>query len=167
MKLSARHLLLVSGIALAAPLFAHAENCAQLNAATAGGLMGVEASLKLEHMGATDTVCTFTPQQGDSGAELQITVHTLTDIHEEYKHYAEMCKSEATSMRAVGNEAVECSSRSSNGMRVETVVGRVRNRAFVLLWTIPNPETGPNAFSQEMVREKMRNLAEQVAGSMF
>lgn len=129
--------------------------------------MGVEASLKLEHMGATDTVCTFTPQQGESGAELQITVLTLTNIHEEYKHYAEMCKNDATSMRAVGNEAEECSSRGANNMRVEKVVGRVRNRAFILSWTIPNPETGPNALSQETVREKMRNLSEQVAGSMF
>lgn len=166
-RLRTRSSLLLLSLALTASALARAENCAQLNAATAGGLMGVDASLKLEHMGTTDTVCTFTPRQAQSAAELQIAVHSLTKIHDDFKQYEQLCKADALTLRAVGNEAIECSSHASNGARVETVVGRVRDRAFVLTWTIPDPETGANALPQEVVRERMRNIAEQVAGSMF
>jgi hypothetical protein len=159
--------MLLVGASLAASAVVHAENCAQLNAATAGGLMGVDASLKMEHVGASDTVCTFTPIAGADGGELRITVHALSNIHEEYRHYAEICGKDAFALRAVGNEAIECSSRKGAGLRVETVVGRVRDRAFTLAWTIPNPEQGVNALPEEAVREKLRNVAEQVAGSMF
>jgi hypothetical protein len=170
-------------LAACAPVSAHAENCAWLNAATAGGILGVESSVKIEpiteHLtpdqvsarqvsGARpDAICTFLPQKTDSGAELQITVHTMVNIPAEYEHFAAACSKDAISLRAIGNQAVECSERGESHSRVEKVIGRTRDRAFVLVWTIPGPEDGPNAMTQDAIREKMRNLAEQVAGSLF
>lgn len=187
LRLSALNLLPLAGLgiglAACAPVSAHAENCAWLNAATAGGILGVDASVKIEpipeHLtpdqvsarqvsGARpDAICTFLPQKTDSEAALQITVHTMVDIPGEYEHFAAACSKDAISLRAVGNQAVECSEHSESHSRVEKVIGRTRDRAFVLIWTIPGPENGPNAMTQDAIREKMRNLAEQVAGSLF
>jgi hypothetical protein len=174
---------LAIAVAVGAPVSAHAENCAWLNAATAGGILSVEASVKIEpiveHLtpgqvsarqisGARpDAICTFASEKGPSGPQLQIAVHTMTDIHAEFPHFTAACGKDATSLRAVGNEAIECSEKDENHNRIEKVISRVRDRAFLLTWTIPGPENGPNAMTQDAIREKMRNLAEQVAGSLF
>ena len=187
LRLAALNLLPLAGLAIGlaacAPVSAHAESCAWLNAATAGGILGVDASVKIEpiteHLTADqvsarqvsgarpDAICTFLPQKTDSGAQLQIIVHTMVNIPAEYEHFAAACSKDPISLRAVGNQAVECSERGESHSRVEKVIGRTRDRAFVLVWTIPGPEDGPNAMTQGAIREKMRNLAEQVAGSLF
>jgi hypothetical protein len=174
---------LAIAVAACVPASANAENCAWLNAATAGGILGVEASVKIEpiaeHLtpdqmsarqisGARpDAICTFVSEKSSPGAQLQIAVHTMTDIHAEFPRFTAACGKDTASLRAVGNEAIECSEKDDNHNRIEKVIGRTRDRAFLLTWTIPGPEDGPNAMTQEAIREKMRNLSEQIAGSLF
>lgn len=188
LRIAALNLLPAASVAIflaaCAPVSAYAaENCAWLNAATAGGILGVEASVKIEpiaeHLtlnqvsarqisGARpDAICTFASEKSGSGAQLQIAVHTMTDIHAEFAHFTAGCGKDATTLRAVGNEAIECSEKDDNHNRIEKVIGRARDRAFLLTWTIPGPEDGPNAMTLEAIREKMRNLSEQIAGSLF
>ena len=172
-------MMLAACLAIIAPTLMHAESCAWLNAATAGGLLGVEASVKIdpltEHLtpnqvsarqitGARpDAVCIFVPQQGTADTRLEIAVHTMANISAEFPAYTAACGKDSISLRAVGNEAIECSTSDDKHHRVEKVVTRVRDRAFVLTWTID----GPDAKSPDVIREKMRNLSEQVAGSLF
>lgn len=174
-----RWMMLAACLAVTAPALVRAENCAWLNAATAGGLLGSEASVRIdsitEHLtpnqvsarqitGARpDAVCIFQPQQGTTNARLEIAVHTMANISAEFPAYTAACGKDAISLRAVGNEAIECSTSDDKHHRTEKVVARVRDRAFLLSWTID----GPDAISQDAIREKMRNLAEQVAGSIF
>lgn len=178
-----RSIFFAACLAAATPALVHAENCAWLNAATAGDLLGTDASVKsepiTEHLtpaqtsarvitGARpDAVCTFLPQQAASGAQLEIAVHTMADIPAEFATYTAACGKDSIALRAVGNEALECSVFDDKHNRVEKVISRARDRAFVLTWTIPGPANGPNAMTQEVIREKMRNLAEQIAGSLF
>lgn len=180
-----RWMMLTACLAAAAPGLMHGQGCAWLNTATAGGLMGTDASVKVtpitEHLTQTqesarlisgakpDAVCTFLPEQAQTGAQLEIAVHTMTDIPAEFAQFSAACGKNAISLRAVGNVAMECSASDEKHNRVEKVIARTRDRAFLLSWTIPGEaaNSGPEAMSQEAIREKMRNLAEQVAGSLF
>jgi hypothetical protein len=174
-------MMLAAGVVFLASALGHGQSCAWLNTATAGGLLGTDASVKVapiaEHLtrnqesarlisGAKpDAVCTFLPEQAETGAQLEIAVHTMTDIAAEFAQFAAACGKDSISLRAVGNEAMECSTSDEKHNRVEKVIARTRDRAFLLSWTIPGG--GPDAMNQDAIREKMRNLAEQVAGSLF
>ncbi|HEY9128089.1 MAG TPA: hypothetical protein VIM62_13230 [Acidobacteriaceae bacterium] len=164
---------------LLATASAHAESCAWLNAATAGGLLGAESAVSIapmtEHLtpnqtsarqisGARpDAVCTFVPLQTGSGAKLEIAVHTMANVSAEFAEYEAACGKDSIALRAVGNQAMECSVSDEKHRRVEKVIARTRDRAFLLSWTVPES----SGMTQEVIREKMRNLAEQVAGSLF
>jgi hypothetical protein len=65
---------------------------------------------------------------------------------------------ETTSLSAIGNEALAC--RFAN--LADKVVGRVRNRAFVLFLN-----TTGKAQDAKSVRTKITALSEQVAGNLF
>ena len=151
---------------LISPSLCRAENCPWLNAATAGGLLGGDVSMKVIHTNATDTTCNFTLESSSGASTLQIAVHTMTAVHDEFQKYVSQCGSVRVPLGAVGNEAVQCrdirSTQSTN-----QIISRVRERAFLLVWTTPcSSASNPPEAEQEM-QEKMRNVAEQVAGSLF
>jgi hypothetical protein len=60
-------------------------------------------------------------------------------------------------LKAIGNEALACSDDHA-----ELVVGRVRDRAFLVRLGTNDHSTQPSA-----LREKARRVAEQVAGILF
>jgi hypothetical protein len=60
---------------------------------------------------------------------------------------------------------VECTLNSGPAQATEQIVSRVRDRAFLLKWIVP--KSTEEATSQNDIREKLRNVAEQVAGSLF
>ena len=65
----------------------------------------------------------------------------------------------------IGNEAVGCSKEEADGKLTEEIVSRVRDRSFTLKWTMPKPNT--DAEMDNEIRDKIRNVGEQVAGSLF
>lgn len=67
----------------------------------------------------------------------------------DFEAYAATCRSVAVPLKGIGSEAIAC-----RGEAGEQVVGRVRDRAFVARITTND-------------REKVRKVAEMVAGSMF
>ena len=150
---------------LCAPTIGRAENCAWLNAATAGGLLGGEASMKVSTMSGFDTTCEFTLKGESAVSKLTIAVHSMAVTSEEFPALLAQCGSNSTAMRAVGNEAVECMRATGANEMTEQVVSRVRDRAFVLTWVMPKP--ADDAQKQAEIRDKFRNIAEQVAGSLF
>jgi hypothetical protein len=83
--------------------------------------------------------CTFTR------GSLELRIEAARD----FESYAATCRSEAVPLKAIGTAAIAC--RSEAG---EQVVGKVRDRAFLVRITTDD-------------REKVRKVAEMVAGSMF
>ncbi len=124
-----------------------AEVCPWLNAATAGGVLG----------GAVQThtathLCSFVSQHG----ELRIQVETIAASHPDH------CSGPSEQLKAIGNEAAACAIESKDGKIAEQVAGRVRDQAFVI--TIA---TDDRSVSRNLLRDKTRKVAEQVAGSLF
>jgi hypothetical protein len=122
-----------------------AENaCPFLNAATAAGVLGGEVSSRMN-----GDICVFTHES----SELRIEVQNAN------LPYKPNCPSNATSLKAIGNEAYACSVDGKNGTS-EQVVGRVRDRAFLIRIT-------SNSIPRAALCEKVRSVAEQVAGILF
>jgi hypothetical protein len=70
----------------------------------------------------------------------------------DFPSYLARCHSPSEPLKAIGNKAVACSDEGA-----EQVIGRVRNRAFIIRIKTPGRD----------LREKSRKVAEQVAGILF
>lgn len=151
-----RQALLPVGLLLLASVTQAAETCPWLNAATAGGFLGgaVTATVTHENANRDDAACAFT----GAISEMRIAVETMDPPHSEYMKQAEQCGADTTPLKAIGNEAVVCSPNA----RAARVVGRVRNRIFNILITTTDSST-----PSDLLREKARAAAEQVAGILF
>ena len=157
----------VFGLLLIAGVNCHAENCPWLNAATAGGALGGTVSTNLVHTSHEDVTCEFRLKRDKDVAILEIAVHTMNSPAQDFKTFRNACSTAATELRGVGNEAIECSLPDQQGAFIETIVSRVRERAFVLKWTFPQASDSIPAIPHEELQDKIRNLAEQIAGSLF
>jgi hypothetical protein len=137
-------------IALVWPAMAAAQGrCPWLNKATAGGVLGgpVEAAV-------TPTSCEFVRQAGGHEFRLRIEV---APANAPPSH----CGPGAEPLKAIGNQAVACSNQDKPGWIAERVVGTVRDQAFLV-------RIGTNGGSlAKTLREKARDVAEQVAGILF
>jgi len=163
-----------------------------LNAATAGGVLGgaviatvsrTNANLSSVHTpnakssagptsanpsaanysskGVDDAECVFARQAGSTG-ELRIDVRTMAEPAKEFAAYAARCGVHPTALKAIGNEAATCTLNGGAGQLSEQVVGRVRDRAFIIRLSMNDSST-----TQSSLREKARKVAEQVAGNLF
>ena len=115
-----------------------------MNTATVSGLVGSSLTLHL-----SENVCEFS----NATASVRIEVITMADHKKQFGSYLAQCGSHAIVLRGIGNEAVACEKAS-----FELLVSRVRERAFLVRVT-----------SSERARwlEQARDVAEQVAGSLF
>jgi len=179
--------LVVVGLTLLTPGACRAQaKCPWLNAATAGGVLGgvVEmtvstpkpnsATPKTEpgvynqdqnRMDRFDFSCEFKRKAGSSVYSLAIAVTTMNDPAKEYAAFPAQCAGPTVALRAIGNEAVQCVLKPAGSASVEEqVIARVRDRAFVL--TIRRP-SGVDNPAGGALSDTARNVAEQVAGSIF
>ncbi len=146
--------------ASSAPCFGQTQ-CPWMNAATAGGFLGGEVQMAVTGFTADgDATCQFTR----AGNMLRIAVHTMPDVSKEFPGYLAQCGAKAVSLKGIGNLAVQCLNKGE-----EVIVGRVRERAFVITikadW-ISSPPTSPTK-TRNPISDDSENIAEQVAGSMF
>ena len=139
--------------------------CPWIQEATARGILGgaVTANVTIKDNG--DGACEFTRQQGDVQRHLSVLVITMTDIPKQYSRFTAQCESKGAPLKAIGNEAVECSIQTQTNLYAEKVVGRVRDRAFVV--TVASSLEDDPSMNQETRREKVHLAAEQVAGILF
>jgi hypothetical protein len=163
------------------------DSCLWLNAATASGVLGgavtatvsrASASLSNTHTpnaksstglasvklssGVDDSKCIFLRQPEPAAGELHIDVRTMSEPGEEFAAYAALCGPHASPLKAIGNQAAVCTLDGKAGQFSEQVVGRVRERAFIIRLSISDTST-----TRSSLREKARRLAEQVAGNLF
>jgi hypothetical protein len=158
-------------ILLIAAVSCRAENCPWLNAATASGALGGTVLANLVHTTHDDVTCEFNLKHNSDVTTLSIAVHTMTSYKHEFQSYRNACSTATTQLQGIGNEAIECSySNQQDGQRQalsETIIARVRDRAFVLKWTFPPAGDSIPVISRDELQDRIRNLAEQVAGSLF
>jgi hypothetical protein len=138
-----------------------------MNAATAGGFLGGEARSVVSGVTADgDATCEFS---AGAAAMLRIAVHTMAQTRQEFPGYLALCGPSASALKAIGNEAVECIPTSGESKGEELIVGRVRNRAFVIAirsdW-VARPPSSPTK-TRNPISDNSENIAEQVAGAMF
>lgn len=123
-----------------------------MNAATAGGILGGESSgtFTAGPKGTESGVCQFV-RASDHKVTLEIDVVIMKSAKTDHATYVGKCPSEAKPLKAIGNEAVVCTSDSA-----QRIIGRVRDQAFVI--TINAPGITP---------ERVRRAAEIVSGNLF
>jgi hypothetical protein len=168
------------------------ESCLWLNAATAGGFLGGEVTATVSpgnaHTpkvqtanaksgagplsanpsvtgyagnGMDDSDCFFVRQPPSAGA-LRIEVRTMSKPAKEFASYTARCGPHAVPLQAIGNEAFTCETKEKSGRIAEQVVGRVRERSFVVRLSM-----GGGSISQTLLREKAEKVAEIVSGNLF
>ncbi len=147
---------------------AEPSSCPWLNAATAGGFLGgaAIATVKPSVQNKEDFTCVFTHRKGSTTATLRIEVTTLTDTmashpHDAFESRVALCGKTALPVEAIGNEAASCSRRKT-GALIEHVVGRVRDRIFLLDISSNAPH-----MNQPDLRDRAEQISEQVAGILF
>jgi hypothetical protein len=121
------------------------QPCPWLNAATAAGVLGGDVTSRVN-----SGLCLFI----HNSSQLRIEVRTANPP------YKVECGPNQVMVNAIGNEAVACSLHGNNGILVEQVSARVRDRIFLVRLT-------SNELSRDALREKARLVAEQVAGNLF
>jgi hypothetical protein len=140
-----------------------------MNAATAAGFLGGEVQFAVSGVTpAGDATCLFT-RGGSAEATLRIAVHTMPHVSQDYAGYLAVCGAGAIPLKGIGNEAVRCIVKSGADKDREAIVGRVRDRAFLITikaeW-IGQPPSSPTK-TRNPISDDSENIAEQVAGSMF
>jgi hypothetical protein len=142
-------------ILMLSPIAGAAETCPWLNAATAGGFLGghVTNFAVSRAQAHDDARCEFISHEGS----LVIEVETMPSPATDFPSYLARCHSPAELLKAIGNKAVACGDGSA-----EQVVGRVRNRAFIV-----RISTSDRSAKASELRDKARKIAEQVAGILF
>jgi hypothetical protein len=94
---------------------------------------------------------------------LQVEVLTAETPHNALAARAAQCGSASAPLQAIGNEAVVCNPNDeANGKRAARLVGRVRNRMFIVLFVSTDPAAAP-----DLLKEKVRAVGELVAGNLF
>jgi hypothetical protein len=144
------------------------ESCPWINEATASGALDGAVTATVTHPEMSkdmdEATCVFLHQSGSTGIELRIEVETLRGAPGAYAAYAETCGPDGTPLRAIGNEAVTCGYTDKKRKKwvSEQVVGRVRDHAF----TVRVSSSGASS-DRNVLREKARKMAEQLAGYLF
>jgi hypothetical protein len=135
----------------------HASTGADKAAVAAATATGISATIG-------DATCEFVRRDAAGGVtRLRIEVVTMGDVSAAFPAYRGRCGTSGQPVRAIGNEAEVCSmTAATRGAGVgEQVVGRVRDRAFVV-----SIAAGAGA-DQATLRETTLRVAEQVAGFLF
>jgi hypothetical protein len=108
-----------------------------------------------------DSDCAFIAQFGRRAAELRIQVRTMNDPKKDFVHYVDRCGSNATPLKAIGSEAFACTLNRKRGQAVQQIVGRVRDRAFVVRLSTNEPS------AENALGEHVRQAADIIAGNLF
>jgi hypothetical protein len=156
-------LLLLASLTLWAAAICQAkETCPWLNEATAAGFLDgtVTANVTHPYKDKDDANCEFIHREGTIVTVLQIEVETMSD--KQFPSYLGKCGANPQPVKAIGNQAVACTLNEKKGRYSELVIGRVRERAFVVRISSNTDES-----TRETLRERAKRIAEQVAGFLF
>jgi hypothetical protein len=144
---------------------AQESHCPWLNDATASGVLNGPVTLDLETAPEDQSICTFTNlKTAKDYSALRIMVQPLTDVTKAVVSHESLCTSPPEALKAIGNEAVSCSADVGYS-RGEQVIGRVRDRLFIV--TVSSTMAQDPSMKRQLLKEKARMIAEQIAGALF
>jgi hypothetical protein len=156
----------VVGTFVAPPRCLAEVQCPWLNAATAAGVLGGEVQANATAFTLQgDTTCEFKRADHSALFALTIAVHTMAFPSKDFATYLSRCSGTQVSLKAIGNEAIQCVPSNGSGNGEEQIIGRVRDRAFVI--DLRRSATKQPTTSTSGLSDEARNLAEQVAGALF
>jgi len=140
-------------------------HCAWLNDATASGFLNGPVTLDLETAPDDQSICMFTNlKTAKDYSTLRIMVQPLKDVNNAVASRKSLCTSAPVALKAIGNEAVSCSADVGYS-RGEQVMGRVRDRLFIV--TVSSTIAQDPSATRQLLQEKARTIAEQIAGALF
>jgi hypothetical protein len=136
--------------------------CPWFTTGSAAMALGGDVTTVAHASGNWNGSCKFEHRSEKVTQTIEILV-SKTDSH--------LCPTVSTSLRALGNEAVQCSRTNAQGYQSETIAGRVRDAYFVVTMTNvpgairePSKQTRP---SDPFEASLLERVAEQVVGNLF
>jgi hypothetical protein len=155
-------LALITGLAINYPPCLAEVQCPWLNATTAGGVLGGGVEMNVTALTPQgDAICDFRR----TSESLHIAVYTMTLPSNDFSAYLAQCDGRTIPLKGIGNEAVQCISRGSTSKNEERIIGRVRDRVFVI--ALKTNLIKPTVLTNVDVSHEIRNIAEQVSGALF
>ena len=140
--------------------------CPWLNVATASGVLRSSDSETMATLAqGSREVCRFVYHDATASRELRITMEQVQDPSQAMKGYKARCSGNASPLQGIGNEAVACTGDVKGQTDGEQVIGRVRDQVFTV--TMTTSARNDPSMSRDELKEKTRDIAEQVAGALF
>jgi hypothetical protein len=156
-------------LVLLAPRLAFCQantGCPWLNVATASGVLrSTDGETMATLSQGSREACTFIYHDTTASRELRITMEQVQDPSQAMTRYEAHCSGEASPLQAIGNEAVICAADTKGQANGEQVIGRVRDQVFAV--TMTTSARKDPSMSRDALKEKTKNIAEQVAGALF
>jgi hypothetical protein len=142
--------------------------CPWLNVATASGVLRSSASSPMATLAlGSRAACNFAYHDATASRELRITV--VEEVKDPPEAMAASgrtrCGSGAKPLQAIGNEAVTCAADTKGQTYGQQIIGRVRDQIFTV--TVTTSAQNDPFLPGEALEQKLRNVAEQVAGALF
>jgi hypothetical protein len=148
---------------LSTPAFSQAlTSCPWFTTGSAARALGGAVTMVAHASGNWDGSCKFEHRSEKITQTIAIQVSN-TDSHP--------CPAGSRSLKALGNEAVQCSRANARGHEADTIAGRVRDVYFVVTMTnVSGAVREPSAHahpSDPFESCPLERVSEQVAGNLF
>jgi len=149
------------------PALANAKTgCLWMNEATASGLLGGDSvGTFTEATIGQPAVCAFTQQSKGVLRTLRITVVGAADPHASMGALERVCGADAAPLKAIGNEALTCSTNDRKGGHGQWVIGRVHDHVFTI--RISSMLKDDPILNPDTLMARAYTAAEQVSGNLF
>lgn len=155
----------LAAVLLSCPVACTAQAiCPWINQATASGLVGKPMNAPVLSGSSPSIGCIFHAQKKSDLTALTISVVQMSDTTKDYAPFKAKCRMPGAPLAGVGNEAILCGADVA-GTHAERVVGRVRDRAFVV--TVRSSQRFKPPFSRAAIEDQAKAAAGQVAGILF
>jgi hypothetical protein len=134
--------------------------CPWLSAGSAATALGTDVTVTAHSENNWQGECHFKPQA--AGATQAIDIHVS-------KVNSNPCPEGSTRLKALGNEAVQCSRSTLHDAHADTIAGRVRDAWFEVTVTgVPEvAQAAPKRSADPYGGSMLERLAEQVAGNLY
>lgn len=136
--------------------------CPWLSTGSAATVLGGDVAVTAHSENNWEGACRFTRLTGDAAQAIDIRVSKVN---------SRPCPDGSSKLKALGNEAVECTHLPVHGVPSDTIAGRVRDAWFEVTVTgipgaareAPSNTRSSDAFGASILEQ----LAEQVAGNLY
>lgn len=139
--------------------------CPWMNQATASGLIATPMDAPQMQGTFPNITCVYTSTPAAEITTLTIQVAQMAKVSSEFSGYMAKCSGGKVLLKAIGNEAEMCPVDGLPRTRAEIVVGRVRDRAFVVTLSRTGRLKAP--IQRDTMESQTHAVAEQIAGFLF